>query len=95
MQGSPFTHRKQYPEAHFKYYWFLIVYSNVSKDNAAIIIDYGLMKGAFNIYINQKKNFVFSRDLLLTHSLHFMTVAQSMDQIPETYFIHLINGGKR
>lgn len=53
------------------------------------------MKGAFNIYINQKKNFVFSRDLLLTHSLHFMTVAQSMDQIPETYFIHLINGGKR
>lgn len=72
------------------------MYSNVSKDNAAIIIDYGLMKGAFNIYINQKKNLVFSRDLLLTHSLHFMTVAQSMDQIPETYFIRLlINGGKR
>lgn len=72
------------------------MYSNVSKDNAAIIIDYELMKGAFNIYINQKKNFAFSGDLLLTHSLHFMTVAQSMDQIPETYFIYLlINGGKR
>lgn len=61
------------------------MYRNVSKDNA-IIIDYGLMKGAFNIYINQKEKFAFSRDLLLTHSLHFMTVAQTVDQIPENLF---------